>query len=76
MTARKLTLLWGIHCVITTSVDRFKKAVINSLKEAKKFEFADGNDLIIVIAGVPFNTPGTTNILRVVSMDENFEDFY
>ena len=76
MTARKLTLLWGLHCVITTSVDRFKKAVINALKEAKKFEFADGNDLIIVIAGVPFNTPGTTNILRVVSMDENFEDFY
>ena len=76
MTARKLTLFWGLHCVITTSVDRFKQAVINALKEAKKFEFADGNDLIIVIAGVPFNTSGTTNILRVVSMAENFEDFY
>ena len=76
MTARRLTLFWGLHCVITTSVDRFKQAVINALKEAKKFEFADGNDLIIVIAGVPFNTPGTTNILRVVSMSENFEDFY
>ena len=76
MTARKLTLLLGLHCVITNSVDRYKQAVINALKEAKKFEFADGNDLIIVIAGVPFNTPGTTNILRVVSMTENFEDFY
>ena len=75
-TARKLTLSWGLHCVITTPVDRFKKAVINAVKEAKRFEFANGKDLIIVIAGVPFNTPGTTNILRVVTMDENFEDFY
>jgi hypothetical protein len=31
--------------------------------------------LIIVIAGVPFNTPGSTNILRVVSLEENFDDF-
>jgi hypothetical protein len=24
---------------------------------------------------VPFNTPGSTNILRVVSLEENFDDF-
>ena len=29
-----------------------------------------GKDLIIVIAGVPFNTPGSANILRVVSLEE------
>ena len=74
-TARKLTLFWGLHCVVTTPVDRFKKAVMNAIKAAKLFDFASGKDLIIVIAGVPFNTPGSTNILRVVSLEENFDDF-
>ena len=74
-TARKLTLFWGLHCVVTTPVDRFKKAVMNAVKAAKLFDFASGKDLIIVIAGVPFNTPGSTNILRVVSLEENFDDF-
>ena len=74
-TARKLTLFWGLHCVVTTPVDRFRKAVMNAVKAAKLFNFASGKDLIIVIAGVPFNTPGSTNILRVVSLEENFDDF-
>ena len=74
-TARKLTLFWGLHCVVTTPVDRFKRAVMNAVKAAKLFEFASGKDFIIVIAGVPFNTPGSTNILRVVSADENFDNF-
>ena len=48
---------------------------MNAVKVARLFDFASGTDLIIVIAGVPFNTPGSTNILRVVSLEENFEDF-
>ena len=74
-TARKLTLFWGLHCVVTTPVDRFKKAVMNAVKSAKLFDFASDKDLIIVIAGVPFNISGSTNILRVVSLEENFDDF-
>ena len=74
-TARKLTLFWGLHCAVTTPVDRFKRAVMNAVKAAKLFDFASGKDLIIVIAGVPFNTPGSTNILRVVSLEENFDNF-
>jgi pyruvate kinase len=35
-TARRLTLCWGVHCVITVPVDRFRKAVKNAIEEAKK----------------------------------------
>jgi pyruvate kinase len=48
---------------------------MNAVKAAMLFDCASGKDLIIVIAGVPFNTPGSTNILRVVSLEENFDDF-
>ena len=69
-TARRLCLHWGAHCVITGHVDRFKKAVISAARAAKKYNFATIDKQIIVTAGVPFNKPGTTNIIRVSPVDE------
>tara|TARA_B100000965_G_scaffold401219_1_gene424604 strand:+ start:193 stop:360 length:168 start_codon:yes stop_codon:yes gene_type:complete len=45
-------------------------AVVNAAKAARQYGFAKDKDKIIVIAGVPFNVPGTTNILRVAPADE------
>lgn len=67
-TARRLCLVWGLHCVVTDSLDRFKQAVINAARAAKKYDFAKEDEKIIVIAGIPFNTPGSTNILRVAPL--------
>ncbi|MEO0622831.1 MAG: pyruvate kinase [Pseudomonadota bacterium] len=69
-TARRLSVVWGLHCVISPPVDRFKLAVVNAIRAARDDDFAGSEDNIIVTAGVPFNTPGTTNILRVAPMDE------
>ncbi len=69
--ARRLSFCWGLHCVITEEVDSFANAVKNAIKVSKKDGFASKKEKIIVIAGVPFNIPGTTNILRVVSIEGN-----
>ena len=69
-TARRMVLTWGLHCVITRAVDRFKGAVIASTRAAVAEGFATKEDQIVVTAGVPFNMPGTTNILRVAPCDE------
>ncbi|QFS83895.1 Pyruvate kinase [Roseivivax sp. THAF40] len=69
-TARRLALSWGTECVITGPLDRFKMAVVNAAKAARSMEYATPEDLIVVTAGVPFNTSGTTNILRVAPCDE------
>jgi len=69
-TARRLSLVWGLHCVVTSPVDRFKLAVVAAVRAAVSEGFADESDKIIVTAGVPFNTPGTTNILRVAPCRE------
>lgn len=69
-TARRLSLVWGMHCVVSASVDRFKLAVISAVRAVLKDGFATPVDNIIVTAGVPFNMPGTTNILRVAPVDE------
>ena len=69
-TARRMSLTWGAHCVVTGEVDRFKTAVLNAAKAARDYKFATKSDQIVVTAGVPFNVPGTTNILRVAPCDE------
>jgi len=68
--ARRLGLVWGLHCVVTGEVTRFKHAVISAARAARSYEFAENNDKIVVTAGVPFNTAGSTNIIRVASVDE------
>jgi pyruvate kinase len=67
---RRMCLIWGTHCVATGPVDRFKSAVISAVRAARDFGFAEETDQIVVTAGIPFNVPGTTNILRVAPCDE------
>ena len=69
-TARRLVLTWGAHCVITPAINRFKEAVVNAAQAARRDRFATEKEMIVVTAGVPFNVPGTTNILRVAPCDE------
>ena len=69
-TLRKLCLTWGVHAVRCDEVERFKMAVVNAARAARDYGFADETNQIVVIAGVPFNVQGTTNILRVAPCDE------
>ena len=69
-TARRLCLSWGCNCVMTGELERFKGAVVNAARAARAGGFATEADQIVVTAGVPFNVPGTTNILRVAPCDE------
>ncbi|MFK7751946.1 MAG: pyruvate kinase [Sedimentitalea sp.] len=69
-TARRLALSWGCNCVITGPLERFKLAVVSAARAARAGGFASETDQIVVTAGVPFNVPGTTNILRVAPCDE------
>ena len=69
-TARRLCLSWGVNCVQSGSVERFKMAVVAAARAARESGLASERDQIVVTAGVPFNIPGTTNILRVAPCDE------
>ncbi len=69
-TARRLCLTWGTNCVMSGDVNRFKSAVIEAVRAAVSQGVATKKDMIVVTAGVPFNTPGSTNILRVAPCEE------
>jgi pyruvate kinase len=67
-TARRLGLLWGAHAVRTRDVTSFEEMVAKAKRMALRHGIAKGGDRIVVIAGVPFGTPGSTNVVHVVRL--------
>ena len=67
-TARRLGLLWGVHAVSTRDVGSFEEMVAKSKRMALRQGLVKGGDRVIMMAGVPFGTPGSTNVLHVVRL--------
>ena len=67
-TARRLGLLWGAHAVTTRDVGSFEEMVAKSKRMVLRHGLAKGGERVILMAGVPFGTPGSTNVLHVVRL--------
>jgi pyruvate kinase len=63
--ARRLALVWGVHAAVTGEVHSMTEATASALHVARLEGFENKNDEVVVVAGVPFGQPGTTNALRV-----------
>ena len=67
-TARRLGLLWGVYAVHTRDVVNFEEMVAKAKRMALRHKIAKGGDRLVIMAGVPFGTPGTTNVIHVVRL--------
>jgi pyruvate kinase len=67
-TARRTSLVWGVHAVMSAEVHSMTETVAKASKTAAAEGFAVSGDQIVVIAGVPFGQSGTTNALRVAQV--------
>jgi pyruvate kinase len=68
-TARRLAVLWGAHCVHTSDVKNFGDMVQKAVRIAHRENIAEVGQRVVITAGVPFGTPGATNILRIAWVD-------
>ena len=64
-TARRLALVWGLHCVVTEDASDLDDMVDRACRIAVEEDFAAPGDRVIITAGVPLRTPGSTNMLRI-----------
>jgi len=64
-TARRLALVWGVHCVRSADIERVADMVRDASRVAVDDGFAEPGQPVVIIAGMPFGTPGTTNLLYV-----------
>ena len=67
-TARRLGLLWGVHAVHTRDVASIEEMVAKAKRMILRHNIAKAGDRVVVCAGVPFGTPGSTNVLHVVQI--------
>lgn len=63
--ARRLQLSYGVYSIHTGDIDNFGDMVKVAVKGARDHGVANVGQRIVITAGVPFGTPGATNILRV-----------
>lgn len=64
-TARRLALVWGVHAVVGDDPHDVDDMARLGARAAREQEFASPGQRVILVAGVPFGTPGATNMLRI-----------
>lgn len=70
ITARYLApLVWGVQSVRTEDARDVEDMVAKASRIALDEGFAEPGRPLVVIAGIPFGTPGSTNLLRITLAD-------
>ncbi len=64
-TARRLSVVWGLHCVVTSDATDLDDMVNRACRIVATEGFGKPGDRVIISAGVPLGTPGATNMLRI-----------
>ena len=62
---RKLAVVWGVHSIVAEDAHDQDDMVDRACRNAVRDGFAVPGQRIIVVAGVPFGTPGATNMVRI-----------
>jgi pyruvate kinase len=65
LTGRKLSLVWGVHCVIAEDAHDQDDMVERACRIAFRDGLAKAGQRVIIVAGVPLGTPGATNMVRI-----------
>ncbi len=70
-TARRLSLVWGLHCVFGEEPDDVERMFDRACAIASREGFAKPGERIIITAGVPLGRPGATNMLRIAFIGDD-----
>lgn len=66
--ARRMGLLWGAHAVQTKDIGSFEEMIGKGKRMALRHSVATAGSRLVMMAGVPFGTPGSTNVLHVATL--------
>ena len=69
-TARRLTLVWGVHAIVTKDASDADDMAFRACKFALREGHSSVGERIIVVAGMPFGTPGATNMVRIAFVNQ------
>jgi pyruvate kinase len=67
-TARRLALVWGVNPVLCQDVTNVSEMTDLAIATVVERKFATPGQTIVIAAGIPFGTPGTTNLLHIAQI--------
>ena len=67
--ARRMAMVWGLHSTMCAQAENFADMVKKAQGVSMNEGFARPGDKLVIVAGVPFGTAGTTNILRIAVVE-------
>lgn len=68
-TARRLALVWGVNPVLCHDVASVAEMTEVATATVSRMGFASSGQTVVIAAGMPFGTAGTTNLLRIAQID-------
>lgn len=69
-TYRQLSLSWGIIPLLIEEKENLDELFEEAVKTVEKASYVSEGDVIVLTAGVPIGTSGTTNLLRVWQIEQ------
>ncbi len=67
---RQLKLVWGVTPFYQEFADNVEEMIRISAERLKTLELASGDDTLILSAGIPTSSTGTTNMMQIRTMEE------
>ena len=67
-TARRLALVWGVNPLVCDDAISIDDMTVRAVDTARSLHFAEPGQTIVIAAGMPFGTPGSTNLLRIAQV--------
>ena len=68
-TARKLTLVWGVKCIVQKDANNLEEMIKMTKEYSKREKITKKGEKIVITAGLPLKKLGTTNLIRVIKLD-------
>lgn len=72
-TFHQLALSWGVYPVVARYQHSFDVLLRHAIDCAKQIDAVKEGDRVVIVAGIPIDTPGNTNMLKVETVAGNYK---
>ena len=68
-TARRMTLVWGVHSIHEKKdIESLDEMIAHATEVVRDYRFGKAGEHIAIVAGIPFGNSGTTNLLHIAQL--------
>lgn len=71
-TFHQLALSWGVYPVLARNQDDFDSLFRHAIDCAKQIDLVSDGDRVVIVGGIPLDTPGNTNIIKVETVKSDY----